>query len=75
MSEFGYAFEVLELFSAGDDIYFVTAGDGFWRSDGTEEGTTKVKDLGGISGLVMVQDQLFFKWIYQREEILLILIT
>jgi ELWxxDGT repeat protein len=61
-NDYGFAFEVKEMESSGNYLYFVTsaAGEDLWISDGTEAGTNKIKDLFSCKNLTDVNGKLFF---------------
>ncbi len=61
-NEFGIPFQVEEMISCGDYLYFVTdaAGEDLWISNGTEEGTYKLKDFYSCENLTDVDGKLFF---------------
>ncbi len=42
--------------AAGDFVYFRTSDLQYWRTDGTPEGTIRVRDLAGISEPVHIRD-------------------
>jgi len=59
---YGVAYRVLEMISSGDFLYFITTGSGqdLWISDGTESGTSKLKDFYSCNNLTDVNGKLFF---------------
>ncbi|MDN5212287.1 T9SS type A sorting domain-containing protein [Fulvivirgaceae bacterium BMA12] len=62
VNQSGVAFSVIQMVSSDNLLFFITraAGWDLWRSDGTESGTFKIKDLAQVNNLTPIGDKLFF---------------
>jgi len=62
LNEFGSINSVGQMVSSGDYLYVSVMGAGtdLWISNGTEIGTSKVKDFYGCKNLINVNGKLFF---------------
>lgn len=61
-NDFGVPFEVEEMILSGGYLYFVIKAEGedLWISNGSEEGTYKLKDFYSCENLTDVDGKLFF---------------
>lgn len=57
---YGVPLMVTEMKSVGDYLYLVTHRQGLWKSDGTESGTSLIKDFNICDKLTDVNGTLFF---------------
>ena len=57
-----FPYEPIEVIVSGDYIYFITSawGEDLWRSDGTTNGTFKIRDLSESRMLTDVNGRVFF---------------
>jgi ELWxxDGT repeat protein len=59
-SEYRHFNEYSQLTSAQGLFYFVSHGKELWKSDGTTQGTVRVKTLRGIQNLTLIGNTLYF---------------
>ena len=59
---YGSPFNVNELVSTDDGLYFILtgAGESLWKSDGTESGTIKIKQFAQITNLTVADEKVYF---------------
>lgn len=62
VNSYNVPYEVINMKACGNYLYFVAygAGEDLWISDGTENGTYKLNDLGYCQNLTNVNGRLFF---------------